>query len=673
MKKTVTLLLTLAMAFSLCCNVFADSLAMTFDLAYDGAEESDLHTRNDGSREYAIENVTEGSQITVYYTITASADFKAVTQNEIYYDHNFFEPVEGVTTESGFSNYNAAPQTRTDGSSYVFFNCYSGNAFTASTAQRIGSFTLTVKEGASGSSVIRSTSYGAAEEGRDPSSGGDKYTPVSSVTTHNLWVGFGTWNGATFQVTLNADGGLVDSKTDVTYSVDTENGGTLTLPTPTRDGYTFDGWFTQDGQKCGAAYTPTADTTLTAHWTAIPVAPRPIISTHPSDSLETAGDLSTDFEVKATVSEDAVATLSAVSDAAIKAAAAESGVVGIDLSEEGEAVEAARLPAGMIGKIASAVKGSDKGGFALKLTSASLEFDAKALQSLANQAQSGELQINMRDTGTMMLNSTQAGAISGMRVFGGYNVSAQSGSKSISQFNGGNIKISIPFNIPNGYYSDGFSAYYVAPDGKLTKLATVYGNGLINFSVSHFSDYIIAYNEEDIRQSRFIDLVPGEYYQDAVAWAVEKGITTGTSPSTFGPNDGTTRAQVVTFLWRAAGKPTVDYEMNFRDVPSDYYTEAVRWAVSNGITDGIYPDTFSPDAVCTRAQIVTFLWRAAGKPEPKGDAGKFTDLLTGEYYVKPVAWAVEQGITSGKTTTTFAPDATCTRGEVVTFLWRSMK
>ena len=381
-----------------------------------------------------------------------------------------------------------------------------------------------------------------------------------------------------------------------------------------------------------------------------------------------AGAASSDLTVQATVSEDAVATVSAVSDAEIKAAAAtESGVVGIDLSD-GEEVESAKLPAGMIGKIASAVNGNGKGGFALKLTSANLEFDMKALQSLANQAKSGELQIDMRDTGTMALNAAQVGAIKGMSIFGGYNVSAAVGKQNISQFNGGNIRISIPFNIPSGRYADGFSAYYVAPDGKLTRLATTYEGGMINFTVNHFSDYIIAYSE----QNSFIDVVPGAYYEDAVAWAVKCGITTGTTPTTFGPNDGTTRAQVVTFLWRAAGKPTVDYEMNFRDVPSGYYyTEAVRWAVSKGITDGTSADTFSPNAVCTRAQIVTFLWRASDKPVVDY-AMNFRDVAS-DYYTEAVRWAVSKGITSGKTPTTFAPNATCTRAEVVTFLWRCMK
>lgn len=171
----------------------------------------------------------------------------------------------------------------------------------------------------------------------------------------------------------------------------------------------------------------------------------------------------------------------------------------------------------------------------------------------------------------------------------------------------------------------------------------------------------------------FTDVPAGAYYADAVKWAVAEGITSGTSPTTFSPNNGCTRAQMVTFLWRAAGcpEPESDYEP-FRDVPKDaYYRKAVLWAAGEGITSGTSAATFSPNATVTRAQTVTFLWRWEGEPEADQRSG-FRDVPAGQYYSEAVSWAVEAGITNGTGTTTFSPGQTCTRAQIVTFLWRDI-
>ncbi len=170
----------------------------------------------------------------------------------------------------------------------------------------------------------------------------------------------------------------------------------------------------------------------------------------------------------------------------------------------------------------------------------------------------------------------------------------------------------------------------------------------------------------------FTDVPADAYYAEAVEWAVSQGITAGTSATTFSPDAGCTRGQVVTFLWRAAGSPLVTDAMDFTDVPADaYYAEAVRWAVSQGITAGTSATTFSPEAICTRGQIVTFLWRTAGSPVVT-DATGFTDVSAGAYYAKAVRWAVSQGITAGTSATTFSPESICTRSQIVTFLFRAM-
>ena len=172
----------------------------------------------------------------------------------------------------------------------------------------------------------------------------------------------------------------------------------------------------------------------------------------------------------------------------------------------------------------------------------------------------------------------------------------------------------------------------------------------------------------------FVDVATGSYYEDAVDWAVESGITTGVSANRFDPNGVCTRAQAVTFLWRAAGSPKPETRtMPFTDVPAgSYYYDAVLWAVENGITKGTSDTTFSPNMTCSRAQIVTFLWRSEKSPAA-GTANPFADVKSTAYYADAVLWAVREDITKGTTNTTFSPDADCTRAQIVTFLWRCKK
>ena len=173
-------------------------------------------------------------------------------------------------------------------------------------------------------------------------------------------------------------------------------------------------------------------------------------------------------------------------------------------------------------------------------------------------------------------------------------------------------------------------------------------------------------------QNPFVDVKEGAYYYDAVLWAVEQKITSGTSATTFSPASSCTRAQMVTFLWRAAGSPKVENGKNpFTDVKADaYYYDAVLWAVEKGVTSGTSATTFSPDATVTRGQTVTFLYRNAGSPEVSGTM-PFADVEADAYYAKAVQWAVQQKITTGTSETTFSPMSDCTRGQIVTFLYRA--
>ena len=191
---------------------------------------------------------------------------------------------------------------------------------------------------------------------------------------------------------------------------------------------------------------------------------------------------------------------------------------------------------------------------------------------------------------------------------------------------------------------------FVMPAGKVTvKAVFMDDNTMLNF---------------------FTDVHAEDYYYDAVLWAAQKGITGGMSDTLFAPNAACTRAQIVTFLWRAAGSPEPSALSNFNDVPADkYYAKAVAWAVENGITNGTTDTTFSPDDICTRAHGVTFLYRAAKATASVG-ASAFTDVADSAYYADAVKWATEQGITKDISSTLFGLDETCTRAQIVTFLYR---
>ena len=206
-------------------------------------------------------------------------------------------------------------------------------------------------------------------------------------------------------------------------------------------------------------------------------------------------------------------------------------------------------------------------------------------------------------------------------------------------------------------------------NGKELKL-TDKGNGKYTFTMPASKVEINATFVKEIETSPFSDVSTSAYYYEAVKWAQEKGITGGIGNGLFGPNQPCTRAQIVTFLWRAAGSSEPKSMSSFSDVSADsYYAKAVAWAVENGITTGTGDGKFSPDATCTRAQSVTFLFRAIGKLVDS--KAEFSDVLTDSYYANAVAWAVENGVTNGIGDGLFGPNNSCTRAQIVTFLFRA--
>ena len=243
----------------------------------------------------------------------------------------------------------------------------------------------------------------------------------------------------------------------------------------------------------------------------------------------------------------------------------------------------------------------------------------------------------------------------------------ENGSVSVSPKNASQgDRVTVTVKPDAGYELD--SLKVLDKNGKELEL-TDKGDGRFTFIMPAGKVEVKAAFTEEVKISPFRDVPTDAYYYEAVKWAQKKGITGGIGDGLFGPNQPCTRAQIVTFLWRAAGSPVVNYAMDLTDVPGDaYYAEAVRWALSQGITTGTADGRFSPNAPCTRAQAVTFLFRAS-KASADG-APAFSDVAADAYYAEAVKWATDNGITNGTTSSTFSPGSGCTRAQIVTFLWR---
>lgn len=243
----------------------------------------------------------------------------------------------------------------------------------------------------------------------------------------------------------------------------------------------------------------------------------------------------------------------------------------------------------------------------------------------------------------------------------------ENGSVSVSPKNASQgDRVTVTVKPDTGYELD--SLKVLDKNGKELAL-TDKGDGKFTFIMPAGRVEVKATFTEEVKTSPFRDVPTDAYYYEAVKWAQKKGITGGIGNDLFGPYQPCTRAQIVTFLWRAAGSPVVNYAMDLADVSGDaYYAEAVRWALSQGITTGTADGRFSPNAPCTRAQAVTFLFRAS-KASADG-APAFGDVAADAYYAEAVKWATDNGITNGTTSSTFSPGSGCTRAQIVTFLWR---
>lgn len=480
-------------------------------------------------------------------------------------------------------------------------------------------------------------------------------------------------------VILDGNGGTTSSGSK--YYVAQVSGADLRLTESTarngftRDGYTLSGYNDRaDGSGRNYTFRQLADgsawdslvgkvLTFFAQWTrnGDPVTPekpsKPTTPTQPTTPPQTTTpDGSADITVSgSTVKVENVDVDKLVTDNGDKKTAE------IDLSGTKSGITDVTLPTDAVKEVAA----SEAESLTVKLPDVTVSFDDKALAAVAEQSSGTDLSlsVNVGSANNSNLSDAQKNAITGARELSVIEVSLSSNGEKISNFNGGSVTIDVPFQ----WSMKGLlRAYYIDDNGNKSAIDVTYKNGVATLVLNHFSTYVV----EAVDALSFTDVSVKEYYFDAIAWAVKNAITEGVNDTIFAPGASCTRAQMVTFLWRANGspEPTVT-ELPFTDVAVDaYYAKAVLWAVKNGITTGTNDTTFDPDGVVTRAEAVTFLWRAAGNPAADGKL--FADVESTKYYAEAVRWAVANGVTKGVSDTSFAPSSACTRAQIVTFLYR---
>lgn len=487
-----------------------------------------------------------------------------------------------------------------------------------------------------------------------------------------------TWDDSG-AVILDGNGGTTSSGSK--YYVAQVSGADLRLTESTarngftRDGYTLSGYNDRaDGSGRNYTFRQLADgsawdslvgkvLTFFAQWTrnGDPVTPekpsKPATPTQPTTPPQTTTpDGSADITVSgSTVKVENVDVDKLVTDNGDKKTAE------IDLSGTKSGITDVTLPTDAVKEVAA----SEAESLTVKLPDVTVSFDDKALAAVAEQSSGADLSlsVNVGAANNSNLTDAQKNAITGARELSVIEVSLSSNGEKISNFNGGSVTIDVPFQ----WSMKGLlRAYYIDDNGNKSAIDVTYKNGVATLVLNHFSTYVV----EAVDALSFTDVSVKEYYFDAIAWAVKNAITEGVNDTIFAPGASCTRAQMVTFLWRANGspEPTVT-ELPFTDVAVDaYYAKAVLWAVENGITTGTSDTTFDPDGIVTRAEAVTFLWRAAGNPAADGKL--FADVESTKYYAEAVRWAVANGMTKGVSDTSFAPGSACTRAQIVTFLYR---
>ena len=474
----------------------------------------------------------------------------------------------------------------------------------------------------------------------------------------------------------------------------------LNANTFTREGYTFNGWSTTPtgsvAYSDGQSVTLSEDTTLYAQW-----------SSKYSDSSGRSGGSSSGTATTVTVPvtgdsgtvsvsvsvKDKDATVAPLTEKqvdSIVGTGSTASTVEIDASSLGKEITTVTIPADTVKVIEAAVSSPDKDAESLtvKLSEGSITFDAEALKTIAEQTKGDGLKVNLDDIGTEKLNSAQKTAVSDLTVETVLDAYVTSGSTRISDFKGGSATVSVKHTLKADQRPAGIVVWYVADNGTRTQIPATFRNGEVVFTVTHFSNYVIAYDAERAANSHlncqkdatcpitaFTDASATAWYHDGVHFALENNIMSGYGNGKFGPGDTTSRAMMAQILWNMEGKPAVNYAMSYTDVDTDaWYAEAVRWANAEGIVEGYSNTKFGPNDAVTREQLAVILYRYAQykKADMSASASlsNYGDAQTvSGWATSAMQGAVGSGIING-IDGNLAPVNHATRAQVATMLMR---
>ena len=370
---------------------------------------------------------------------------------------------------------------------------------------------------------------------------------------------------------------------------------------------------------------------------------------------------------------------------AILGAGHETGEVTVDVSGLNRKIETASIPTETISKISEAVSDTANAatGFTVKLSSGSVTFDAQALSAVNEQANGANLNLSLQDVGENRLSSTQKDATKDMDVQAVYDAFMTSNGQRISDFRGGKATVSVPYTLKNGQIGRGVAVWYIADDGSKTEMPSSFDGRDVRFTVEHFSNYAIVYDADRAAAcpqdatcpiSAFADADANAWYHDGVHWALENSVMNGVSAKSFNPNGDTSRAMVVTMLWRMEGEPKATGANPFSDVEAGtWYTDAVAWAAENKIVEG-YGDRFAPDYPVVREQLATILYRYAQYKQKDVSAsaslsgyGDASDVSV--WAADAMQWAAGSGVING-VDGKLLPQGNATRAQVATMLMR---
>ena len=386
-------------------------------------------------------------------------------------------------------------------------------------------------------------------------------------------------------------------------------------------------------------------------------------------TVPVSGDKST-VRVSASVS-GTTATVSKIDTTQIENVIGDNGqasMVEIDFTVLGKTIDTVKLPAAAIKDIAAKAQNEEVGGLTVKLPEAEISFDANALSAIQAQAGS-QITLTVTPAKPADLNSRQKEAVGNAPVF---NLTLRSSSGAITDFRGGYATVSLPYTLAAGQNPSGVVVYYLDSTGNITPCPTMYDvrSKSAIFTTGHLSLYFVGYDPAAVWVNPFSDVAGDAWYYDAVRYASENGLMGGYGNGMFGPNDNLSRAQFAQILFNKEGRPVVNYLLRYNDVADGaWYTEAVRWATSQGVVSGYGNGMFGPNDNITREQLAVMLWRYAGSPAATDKELHFTDAdQASGFALEALRWAVENSIINGKSGGILDPQGLATRAEAAQIL-----